>query len=330
MMLEEVSSSGNEVKDGLDTGSCASASIVRTDMSFAPVLGGTTSIPSQLKIINEDRNHLQGVTWPPDIWAQRVVRRQESVPPTPVGNDNFLSKDVEKREPDADGIPSLRRHELTDFMQPPSRFAAARAFVIGDDVSLNRSYVDVNGVEAESDLKNQAASARVNERVDFTANEYLNRSYRRRQRSFVDGDTCTSIPVDDETEVRGPIDVPQSNSRWSLFRIASSRMLFLQIARDKRTVLGSARRRRLASTICDQVNIAAAARSRLAVMTAGTTRAGNPGCRQFRRQRNRTEVGEPSSARDGYPCDQTHGYVPAHTKDDWCVRAAPRRLRVSR
>jgi len=60
---------------------------------------------------------------------------------------------VEKREPDADGTLRLRLHELTHFTQPPSRFIVNRSSAIGEDASPSRRYVDINGVEAESDLK---------------------------------------------------------------------------------------------------------------------------------------------------------------------------------
>jgi len=70
-------------------------------------------------------------------------------------------------------------------------------------------------------------------------------------------------------------------------------------------------------------------------MTAITTRAGvsrvrrrgepSRGVLERRRPRDRTEGGEPRSARDEHPRDQTHDHVEAPARDDCCGRgrAAP-------
>jgi len=111
---------------------------------------------------------------------------------------------VEKREPDADGTLRLRLHELTHFTQPPSRFIVNRSSAIGEDASLSRRYIDINGVEAESDLKqSDHAHVRVSdEGTMWPANSSIDHIVDFKVRSST-GAVAPPDPVDDEVKVRG-------------------------------------------------------------------------------------------------------------------------------
>ena len=95
MTFGEAARLSEESANAFDVGSLGSTPIFRVASSIALASEKVQRpMPNHLKMIAKDSDYFLGVSWSSDVRAQWAVRRQESVPLTPVDDDNTIDRVV--------------------------------------------------------------------------------------------------------------------------------------------------------------------------------------------------------------------------------------------